>query len=253
MVTNSVESHFYEGTVAHERDGEVVHDFNVPLYMVYLNLGDLPDVFDGIWGWTVESPGLVQFRRSDHFGDPGRSLERTVRDFVERERGDRPEGSIALLTQLRTFGYLFNPVSFYYCRGDEGALHTVLAEVHNTPWNEEYLYTIPADGAGESLNHAEAKDFHVSPFQPMDRRYEFTLTEPSEDLHVSVGSYEGSKRKFWASLDMERRPLTASTAYEMMVRHPFMTFRIIAGIYVQALRLWMKGATFYSHPERIES
>lgn len=247
-----MESSLYEGTVAHEREDDVSHTFSVPLYMVHLDLGELPDVFDGVWGWTVESPGLVQFRRADHFGDPDCSLQKTVRDYVERQTGNRPRGAITLLTQLRTFGYLFNPVSFYYCRSEGGSLRTVLAEVHNTPWNEEHLYTLPVDGDGGALTHEEPKAFHVSPFQPMDRRYEFSLTDPSETLYVAVESFEEDTCKFRAELTMKRRLLTRSNAYEMMVRHPFMTFRIIGGIYYQALRLWMKGASFHSHPERIE-
>ena len=117
-------------------------------------------------GCSDAPPGLLRFRRSDYHGDPAVALADAVRDTVERETGIRPAGPIRLLTNLRSLGLCFNPVSFYYCFDAAGQqLQAVLAEVTNTPWGERQAYVI----AGEAGRFQ--KLMHVSPFMPMDQAY----------------------------------------------------------------------------------
>ena len=137
----------YEGTVRHRRLTPVAHQFRHSLFMMYLDLDELPTLFRNRWFWSNERFNVATFRRSDHFGDPAVSLEETVRALVESRTGRRPTGPIRLLTHLRYFGYCFNPLSVYFCFANDGqSLDTVVAEVSNTPWGERHCYVLPVRG-----------------------------------------------------------------------------------------------------------
>jgi DUF1365 family protein len=251
-----MKSGFYDGSVTHVRTSDVDHEFTVSLFMVFVDLDRLPQLLDDIVGWSASGPAIAQFRRSDHFGPKDRSLSDSARDRVQDKLGFRPGGPVGLLTHFRYFGYLFNPVSFYYCYDTDQNLKAVLAEVHNTPWHEEHVYTLPADSNSKDKGNWSVtvdKDFHVSPFQPMDQRYEISFSEPNETLSVSVDSYRKAKRELSASLNLNRKPFNRNNAYSMLLRYPLMSFNVTARIYYEAVKLWWKDATFYPHPEGASS
>jgi DUF1365 family protein len=245
-----VKSALYTGLVRHRRVDPVEHDFPVRLFMAYLDLGELPHVFAGRWLWGVERRRPATFRRSDHLGDPTRPLDEAVRKLVAARTGRSPEGPIRLLTQLRYWGFCFNPVSFYYCFDRDERLETLVAEVHNTPWNERYCYVLSREGdAAGTLRFRGDKVFHVSPFMGMDQTYHWKVSEPGETLHVSIANEEqGRGRFFGVQLDLERREITGANLARCLSAHPFMTGRIVAGIYAQAWRLRRKGVPTFPHP-----
>jgi DUF1365 family protein len=120
------------------------------MFMVLLDLDELPRCFDGRLLWSARRPALAWFRRADYLGDPGTPLARAVRELVAERTGTRPEGPIRLLTHLRYFGHCFNPVSFYYCYDRDGErVQAVVAHVTNTPWGERHAYVMPVERAGE--------------------------------------------------------------------------------------------------------
>ncbi|MDE2766951.1 MAG: DUF1365 family protein, partial [Chloroflexota bacterium] len=128
-------SALYSGYVTHHRREPAIHGFRFNLFMVYLDLAELPGLFDGRLFWSARRPALAWFRRGDHFGDPDMSLDEAVRTRVAEVTGRRPEGPIRLLTHLRYFGYVMNPISVYYCfTPDESRVQALVAEVTNTPW-----------------------------------------------------------------------------------------------------------------------
>ena len=135
----------YEGRVFHRRYVPVAHRFEFPLFMVYLDLAELPDAFEGRWLWSSRRPAIAWFRRADHLGDPSRALDESVRALVKDRTGRWLEGSICLLTHLRYAGLAFNPVSFYYVHGAQGEVEVVVAEVNNTPWGERHYYVLERD------------------------------------------------------------------------------------------------------------
>ena len=136
-------SKVYVGRVCHTRLRPQRHQFCYRLFMLYLDLDEIPDVFDAYWLWSARSTALARFRRSDHTGNPLQSLDQSIRHLVESQSGDRPGGRITLLTHLRYFGYCMNPVSFYFCWDDSGQKVThVVAEVNNTPWGEQHCYVL---------------------------------------------------------------------------------------------------------------
>lgn len=243
-------SALYEGWVRHRRLEPVEHEFRVKLFMAYLDLGELPEVLDASRLWSARRPALAWFRRADYLGDPRRPLRTAVLDAVEERTGTRPDGPVRVLTQVRTLGYLFNPVSFYYCFDPAGErVEAVLAEVSNTPWRERHVYAVArGEQAGQVLHARIGKDFHVSPFLGMDAEYEWRLSAPGRDLQVHIESRRDGRPQFDATLALERREATPAALRRALVRHPLMPLRVVGGIYAQALRLKLKGAPYHAHP-----
>ncbi|MGH8921869.1 MAG: DUF1365 domain-containing protein, partial [Actinomycetes bacterium] len=162
-------SAIYEGTIHHRRVAERAHEFRHRIAMVYLDLDEVDDVVGG--ALTRTRPGIVRFRRSDYLGDPEIPLIEAVRELVATWLGAAPQGPVRLLTHLRSFGYCFNPVSFYYCYAPGGRrLEAIVAEVTNTPWGERHAYVLTCDGDTAVLGGRVDKALHVSPFMSMDQR-----------------------------------------------------------------------------------
>lgn len=247
-------SAIYCGQVRHRRNQPVVHDFDYRLFMMYLDLAELPGLFSGRWFWSARRPALARFRREDHLGDANIPLDEAVRELVEEETGMRPDGPVRLLTQLSYFGYVFNPVSFYYCfNADDTELETIVAEVNNTPWGERHCYVLPQSmnhGAGGHKRYFPHKEMHVSPFMQMDVDYDWRFNTPGEKLVVHMENARKGKKIFDATMRFERREISAGSLAGILVSYPLMTVKIIAAIHWQALKLWLKGAPVHDHPSK---
>ena len=232
----------------------VPHEFHYRMFMMYLDLAELPEVFRGRWLWSASRPAVARFRREDHLGEPEVPLDESVRRLVEERIGHRPAGPIRLLTHLRYFGHVFNPVSFYYCFDqNDTRVETIVAEVNNTPWGEQHCYVLPQeDDRGNGANHryTPEKVFHVSPFMQMDVDYDWRFREPDERLSVHMENARGGKKIFDATLILERHPVTAAALSRALAAFPFMTLKVVAEIYWQALKLWVKGVPIHDHPAK---
>jgi len=238
----------FEGRVSHVRAAPVRHAFGYGLFMAYLDLAELDEVFAGRWLWSTSRPALARFRRADHLGDSGVPLDTAVRALVEHETGERPAGPIRLLTQLAYSGYCFNPVSFYYCFDAAGErVATIVAEVNNTPWGERHCYVLDARG-GAGLAFTPRKALHVSPFMPMDVSYDWRFTEPGERLGVAMSCDRAGRRVFDATLALRRREIDGAALARVLLRYPLPTAAVIAAIHWQALKLWLKGSPVHAHP-----
>ncbi len=262
----------YSGFVRHRRFEPAVNEFRYPLFQMYLDLAELPHLFDPFRLWSARGPALAWFRRQDHLGDPAEPLDVSVRNEVHKQTGVRPEGPVRLLTNLRYFGFVMNPVSYYYCfDASNDHLTTVLAEVHNTPWGERHCYVVKSP-VRESSRSSHAvwndKEFHVSPFMSMDMRYRWMMTEPGMQLAIHIENHvrrskstgdvcegsmpaaENASRPFDVTLSLKRQEINRSNLRRALLRHPCMTASIAAAIYWQALRLWWKKVPFVAHPGR---
>lgn len=238
------QSAIYLGRISHTRFVPRPHAFSYRLYMLYLDLDELPTLsFSPLLG--VESARPLSFRRRDYLGGPDQPLKTAVLDEVEQALGKRPKGPVRVLTQVRAFGYVFNPVSFYYCFDGEG-LVAVVAEITNTPWGERHRYVLPAEDQGAKARFAKA--FHVSPFFPMQQTYDWSFSAPGERLGVAMRNEQDGHTAFRARLALVRRPLSFSQLAWIAVALPLMSWRIHAAIYLQALKLWSKRTPFFAHP-----
>ena len=246
-------SALYVGRVAHERYAPKRHAFRYGVFMAYVDLDDLPGLFDPLPMWSARHPALAWFRKRDYgTGVAAMPLAEQIRGLIRRRTGASPAGPIRLLTHLRYFGFCFNPVSFYYCfEADGETLAFVVAEVNNTPWGERHHYLLDARRRNSrQLVFEFAKDFHVSPFMPMCQRYRWRFGTPGERLQVSMANLQDGAVVFRATMQLRRRPLTATTAAVALLRFPAMTAQVFAAIYWQALRLKLKRTPFFAHPQR---
>ncbi len=244
----------YEGSVRHRRLGAIKDEFHYPLFMAYLDLSELPWCFDGAWSWSARRPALAWFRRSDYLGDPSVPLSDAVRELVKERTGVKVEGPIRLLTHLRYFGKSFNPVSFYYCFSNDGKqVSAVVADVTNTPWGERHAYVMPVEDPSDhgtvTLMQAQFdKQLHVSPLMGMDHTYDWRLTEPGKQLLVHIESDHKQTKVFDATLSLHRREMTPHSLRAVLIRYPLITLRILIRIYSHALRLKLRGASYFPHP-----
>ena len=245
----------YEGQVRHRRNTPTPHNFKYKLFYMYLDLDELDKVFRNRWFWSVTKPTLAWFKRSDYLGDKNVPLKQAVFDRVEKESGIRPNGPVRLLTHLRYFGYVFNPVSFYYCFDKiDSQLEYIVAEITNTPWGERHVYVLPLNEEMKKKPYMKFqldKDFHISPFMPIDMQYDWRFTKPAKSLTVRMNNFEHEKKVFDATLSLKKKPFTAFNAARVLTVFPLITLKVIFGIYWQAFRLYLKKTPFYTHPDNI--
>lgn len=245
----------YEGQVRHRRFSPVAHAFRYRLFMMYLDLAELPHLFDRHRLWSSAGTNLAQFRRSDHLGAAHISLADSVRQHVRQHNGHYPTGPIRLLTHLRYFGYRFNPVSFFFCfDAKDRQVETIIAEITNTPWGEQHPYVLDETlntGSAKKKRYSFAKDFHISPFISMDQQYTWYFTEPGSRLSIHMENYERDSRLFDATMTLRRSEITSRSLLRVLCRYPLMTARVTAAIHWQAAKLYLKKCPFYPHPKSL--
>lgn len=237
----------YSGSLRHRRFSPRPHQFRYRLFMAFLDLNELDEVFRDRWLWSTRGPALAWLRRADYLGNSDVALDEAVRRLVKLETGVRPEGPIRLLTHLRLFGHCFNPVSFYYCYDPSGTtIENMVVEITNTPWKERHTYVLPARDRG--LHFCFGKAFHVSPFMPMALQYDWRFNTPAESLSVHMENHDERGKIFDATLCLERHEIDTASLAGALLRFPFMTVQVVTAIYWQAFRLWVRRTPFYVHP-----
>lgn len=239
------------GRVWHYRAGPKPHRFVYRTSYTLIDIDRVEALFARSRLWSVERPNLVSFRRDDFLQPLERSLRRAVVERVAEVSGHSPRGRILLLAHLRQWGLCFNPVSFYFCLDEDGQMDAIVAEVHNTPWDERHAYVLDCrTQAGPDYRFEFDKAFHVSPFLPMAIHYDWRFRIEDDHLHVHMRLKQSDRQCFTAGMQLVLQPLTASAMRRMPLKFPLMTLKVVAAIYWQAFRLWLKKAPFHSHPEK---
>lgn len=266
LVASSLQSRWLEGTIRHRRKAPVNHEFCYRTGMLALDLREWDRVTRISPLFSLEKFNWLSLYRKDYFRPDQGDLMAAVSGQVEAATGWRPDGAVQLITHPRYFGYVFNPVSFYFCydRGDlpnEGAVpRVILVQITNTPWKETHTYcletrrqptTDTADTTWRSERFEFSKRFHVSPFNPMDQHYRWTFSFRGPQLRVHMNVLQGDQKQFDATLVVQRAPLDRKILHGSLRQFPLEAFKVTAGIYWHALKLKLKGVPFFTHPDKL--
>ena len=258
----------FEGKVLHARKKPVEHSFWFNTCFFYLDLDELDDVFSGHPFYSTQSWSVARFLFRDHMAHAPTISNRhefrnEILNVLATENITEPIGKIGLLTQLRYFGFVMNPVNFYYCFSEsDQRVVAIIAEVNNTPWGEQHLYVLPqthqADGDQLEATNVD-KCFHVSPFLPVDMTYDFHFTSRSNDLEtdggtdglgINIANFQDGERMVNVSMKLKRAEITFQSLSALLVRYPLYSWKVFAAIYWQALRLYWKKVPFFPHPKK---
>lgn len=245
--TAPLHSAIYTGKVRHRRFSPRSHEFSYRIFMLYLDLAETDILFKRSRLWSTK-PALAWFRRQDYLAPHTLSLDQAVRDCVEEQTGQRPDGAIRLLTNLRYFGTLMNPISCYYCFDSSDTLRWIVAEVTNTPWRERRAYVIPCEASANGIHkHRFNKSLHVSPFMPMDMQYHWRSNVPDDRLTIHLQNWQDGQQVFNATLNLRRESPSSANLNRVLLSYPFMSARTALAIYWQALRLFLKRVPLHAH------
>jgi len=219
-----VKASIYEVTISHARSAPLRNVFRYRSYLWLVDLNQLPGV-----------PWLARFRARDHLGDPRASIRANLDRFLAARGVDLDGGRVTMLAHARVLGYVFNPLTVYWCHRPDGTLACVVAEVHNT-YRQRHAYLLPG------VRAEVPKQFYVSPFYPVDGRYRMSLPEPDASLALSVRLDRPDGHSFAATVRGRAVP------FATVLRHPWSTGAVSLRIRWQGLRLYLRGLPVIPRP-----
>lgn len=244
-----MQSSLYIGTIGHRRYLPKKHAFSYPFFMYFLNLDEIENIPDIGKFFSAKKWALNRFLREDYYGDPAKPLHISIKERMAEITGKMVKGPVYGLMNLRTMGLYFSPVNFYYGFDDKSNFTHFLAEVSNIPWNERHQYAHYVND-GEYAPK-EKKNFKVSPFNPVNQVYTWSIQPPGEEIGVNLAVSDERGHVFEASLGLKREPLNKKTLQRQLLKKPVMTASIVAGIYWQALRIFLKKIPYIPYEKEM--
>lgn len=245
---NKFVSALYIGSVVHRRLRPKRHKLRYNVFNILFDLDELPALAREFRFLSRNRFNLLSFHDRD-YGDGKRPLREHIEAILQRHGMDIAGGPIRLLCMPRVLGYVFNPISVYFCHRPTGELAAILYEVSNT-FGERHSYLIPASGNTEEIIAQNSdKRFHVSPFLPINLHYRFRIAPPAEAVGVSVHVHDERGLIVAASLSAKRMELTNGALFKTFITFPLLTLKVVAGIHWEALKLWLKGVKVHTKPQ----
>lgn len=243
----------YQSRVSHARLAPARHAFEYTVFYCLVDLDELSGLERRSRLFAVNGPAFYSFHEADHMESGPGQLKVDVIRWLGKQQVNLPNNCrIQLLTLPRFMGYVFNPVSFYYCYGGDGSLICAIAEVGNT-FGEKKLYLLPkSDRNDETAIARLPKEFYVSPFSDLDVEFEFELPAPDKSLTARVDDFANGEQVLVTSLSGRRRPLTTRDLLALTAVCPAVTAKVILLIHWQAFLLWFKGFRWFAKADRPE-
>lgn len=236
------------GAVMHQRLVPFSHGFRYRHFMLRLDLDEMPTLGASLRLFGIDRRRPVAVHASDHLSGDGSPLRPAIAGVLRAHGVSEAPARVVLLTGPRVFGYVFNPVSFWLCYRHDASLLAVVAEVNNT-FGERHCYVLPADGRGASpAAWQDKKVFHVSPFFSLDGTYRFELSLADAHTDIRIDLHRDGAPVFVSRLALEAQPLTDRALAGWLLRAPLSAVKVIVAIHWEALRLWLKGATYHPKP-----
>jgi len=248
-MNNPIKSRIFRGHVFHHRLRPTDHKLNYKVFSLLLDLDELPQLSSRFRFFGYNRFSLFSFWDRDHGDGSGRALRPYVHGVLHDAGIEISGGRVELLCYPRIFGYVFNPLSVYYCYGDDETLRVVIYEVSNT-FGERHSYVIETNaGSSAKVQQRCRKKFHVSPFLPVAGVYDFDLHLPADRVKVKVDLSDDEGLRLRASFSGRALEITDKNLLKMLIRYPLMTVKITAAIHWEAVKLWRKGLPFFSKPK----
>ncbi|MEN8651254.1 DUF1365 domain-containing protein [Streptomyces sp. 21So2-11] len=227
----------YDCVISHARTAPLRHSFRSRTYLWLVDLDHIPVLPRAL-------RPLARFDPADHFGGTAPSIRAGLDAFLAANGVRLDGGRVLMLAHARVLGYVFNPITVYWCHDRAGSLVRVVAEVHNT-YGERHCYLLRTDEDGRA---EVPKDFYVSPFFPVDGSYRMLLPEPREDLGLTVQLRRAEQRPFTATVRGIHRPATIRRLLGAALRRPWSTAVVAAGIRHHGIRLFLRGLPVQPRP-----
>jgi len=246
----------YRCLVMHNRLEPKPNKFNYDVFMFYLDLDEIDSLTGKLWLMSRNKFNIFNFREKDHLQLPAenpdtlKNVKQHLLDYLKQNGIDFKNGKIMLLTNLCTFGYQFNPVSFYFCFDEQNNAVCCVPEIGNT-FMEQKPYFLGLDQFSENTFKARTKKlFYVSPFSNMDTDFDFNISIPNEKLNIRIDDYEQGKRFFISTLTGTKKNLSNANLIWYSIRFPFITLKVITLIHWQAMKLWLKKLPYHKKADQ---
>ena len=243
-------SALYFGKVVHKRFRPKTHFLAYRVFWLFLDLAEMEEAGRRLRWFSTGRFNLISFHPRDHGDGTDIPLRDQITPWLDQAGVSIGDGPIRLLTMPRILGYVFNPISIYYCYDANERLKALVYEVTST-FKHRHSYVIPAaasDTEEGRFEQAAAKALYVSPFMDMEMGYVFRGHLPSDILNVVIDGHDAQGKLIHASISAERQPLTDRSLLRALAGFPLLTLKVVGAIHWEALRLWLKGVGLTRQP-----